>query len=101
MSTNDQLADKGKLLARCYIDTNGLDDLETLSAVVEHAIIYAYRVGYRSHEGEQQAQKIAAMQRVAAVLNDRHVFHVDEMDAESRDDLLGAIVDAVLTEFPA
>lgn len=40
----------------------------------------------------------AAMQRVAAVLNDRSGYHVDDLDAGTRDDLLGAIVDAVALE---
>ena len=40
----------------------------------------------------------AAMQRVAAALNDRRGYHVDDLDDITRDDLLGAIVDAVRAE---
>ena len=52
--TDEQLADKAKLLAKLYIDTNKLDDLSPIREVVEHAIIYAYRIGYRSHESAQK-----------------------------------------------
>lgn len=96
--TDAQLTDKGTQLAKFYIDTNKLDDLATMRAVVAHAMAYAYRIGYRSHEGEQKAQKVTAMQRVEHVLNDRRGYHVDDLDAETRDDLLGAIVDAALAE---
>lgn len=99
MPTDDQLSARGKRLAGMYIDINDIGDLETMTAIVEHSIVNAYRIGYRSREGEQRAQRAAAMRRVAAVLNDRRGFHVDDFDAASRDDLLGAIVDAVLAEF--
>ncbi len=99
MPTDDQLSARGKRLAGMYIDTNDIGDLETMSSVVEHAIVYAHRIGYRSCEGAQRAQRTAAMHRVAAVLNDHRGFHVDDFDAASRDDLLGAIVDAALSEF--
>ena len=101
MPTDDQLEAKAKLLAKLYIDTNAIGDLAPLSAAIEHAIVYAHRIGFRSHEGEQKAQRPAAMQRVAAVLNDRHGYHVQYLDDETRDDLLGAIVDAAITEFPS
>ena len=42
----------------------------------------------------------AAIQRVAAVMNDRRGYHVDDLDDSTRDDLLGAIVDAVRAEVP-
>ncbi len=100
-TTNDQIADQAKQLAKLYIDTNDIGDLATMSAVVEHAIAYAYRIGYRSREGALKAEKPAAMQRVAAVLNDTNGFHVDDLDDETRDDLLGAIIDAALAEFPS
>jgi hypothetical protein len=94
MPTIDQLADKGKQLARMYIATNDIGDLEAMSVVVEHAMAYAYRIGYRSQEGAQRAGRSAAMRRVAAILDDRGVF-------STWDDFLEAIVDAALMGAPS
>jgi len=41
-------------------------------------------------------ERLEAMARVAAVLNDRKGFHVNDLDDETRGALLGAIVGAVL-----
>jgi hypothetical protein len=44
--------------------------------------------------------KETAMRRVAAVLNDRKGYHVDDLDDATRDDFLGALVEAVRAEVP-
>jgi len=49
-------------LAALYKETNGVDSArgtfdETIGAVVDHAIAYAFRIGYRTRVGEESAEE--------------------------------------------
>lgn len=56
------LAALAKELTTLYVETNALDpersqfDATTI-AVVEHAIVYAFRIGYRTRVGEEGAEE--------------------------------------------
>jgi hypothetical protein len=56
------LAALAKELAAIYKKTNGLDSRrgkfdETIGAVAEHAIVYAFKIGYRTRVGEESAEE--------------------------------------------
>lgn len=59
---NDEaLAVLAKELATLYRQQNGIDPGrgqydKTLAAVVDHAIAYAFRIGYRTRVGEETAE---------------------------------------------
>ena len=55
---DEALAALAKELATLYVETNGLDPERgqfdaTIITVVEHAIAYAFRIGYRTRAGEE------------------------------------------------
>jgi len=101
MKTDDQLVNTGKQIVKLYVDTNALNsERRTLLELLEHAVVQAYRTGYRAREGEVVDRSLAT-KLVESVLNSRRGYGVDGLDDVTRADLLGAIVDAARAEVIA
>jgi hypothetical protein len=59
---DEALTALAKELAAFYLRTNDIDPArgqyyQTIVAVVEHAVAYAFRIGYRTRVGEETAEE--------------------------------------------
>lgn len=60
---DEAIAALAKELAELYLKTNGFERSRgefdnTIVSIVEHAVAYAFRIGYRTRVGEEGAEEV-------------------------------------------